>query len=139
MNKKNNHENKKPLTNPKNKIQWNSGRKLLSHKIPLELDLEKREILLVDNALEMHQVEIGSKDLDAFIDRFIDPADSENIHQQLEKAKKGIEQPIRFGFKHPQNSRKFWFEYQYQIVYVSYARTRLKGELIKVRAKEKLL
>jgi len=131
MNKKNQHS-KNPNKNYGIK-SWKSGRQLLSRSIALDLDLESRELIINNDDLSAHPVKIDSTNLDTCIRLYVDPEQSESVLNSLNEAGKGIERPICFNFTHPELDRKFALEYHYQIVYVSYSKTRLKGKLIKRR------
>lgn len=131
----------KQQQNPQNKnntvLSWKSSRALVSGTIPLELDLENREILLNNESLEVHQLEIDPKNIDKFITDFIAPGESQKVMHSLDEAGKGVEKPILFSFVHPRLSKTLFFEYRYQITYVSYSKTRLKGELVAVRRRNR--
>jgi hypothetical protein len=126
-----------PQTKNKKILSWKSSRALVSKSIPLELDLENREILVNDESLEIHQLEIGPRNIDKFITDFVDPNESQTVIHLLDQAGKGVEKPILFSFVHPRLSKVFLFEYRYQITYVSYAKTRLKGELVNIRKRSR--
>jgi hypothetical protein len=112
---------------------WQSSRALVSKSIPIELDLENREILINNNELKVHRLEIDQKNIDRFISEYIDPSERRVIVESLSQAGKGVEKPIRFAFIHPRLRLKLTFEFRYEIMYVSYSKTRLKGEIVKLR------
>lgn len=131
MNKKSRHS-KNPKKNNELK-SWRSGRHLLSKSISVDLDLESREIIIHSDDVCAPPLKIDSSDLDTCIRLYVDPEQNESVLASLKEAGKGVEKPICFNFTHPELERTFTFEYHYQIVYVSYSKTRLRGKLIKAR------
>lgn len=118
----------------KNTLNWKNRRDLISKSIPLEVDLENRQIFFEPGTAEMHLFDFGTNNVDNLIKTYLDPKDLKKVTRSLTEAKQGMEKPIPFNFIHPVTSKSFSFEFRYQIVYVKYASTRLHGELIKVNS-----
>lgn len=117
------------------KSTWKHRRDLLSNAIPIEVDLESRQIF-IDKCLDKKlNLFFNTTNLDAMIASYLLPKESKKVMQRLSKAEKGLEKPIPFRFVHPLTDKTFHFEYHYKIVYVKYASTRLQGELIKTPTK----
>lgn len=132
MKKQNKKPGKETKTAKKTFLDWKNRREIISKSIPLEVDLENRQIFFQTDIKEKLDFDFGTDNIDNLIHTYIDPEDSEKVMQSLKEAKKGLEQPIPFNFIHPLTSRSFRFEYRYQIIYVKYSSTRLHGELIKM-------
>jgi hypothetical protein len=107
----------------------NNMRNLRRGKIPLEVDLENGDILISEEVKEMLNLNSLTKKIDEAIETFVAPSDTIQVKNSLVLAQKGTEEPISFNFIHPKSMRKLYFEYKYEIVYVKYASTRLKGVL----------
>jgi hypothetical protein len=135
MNKKKQHENKNPFLPINNRLSLKGCRFLVSNITNVELDLENRQIFLNGEDLSSDLFPIKSDSLDSFISHYVDPEQSQNVINSLKEASMGVEKPIPFCFIHPDLKGKFCFEFHYQIAYVSYAKTRLKGKLISLRKK----
>ncbi|WP_317898456.1 hypothetical protein [Aurantibacillus circumpalustris] len=120
----------------KNILNWKNRRELMSKNIPLEVDLENRQLFFKDGIKEKLHFDFGTNNIDNLIKTYLDPKDLEIVNRSLTQAKKGLEKPIPFNFIHPLTSKSIRFEYRYQIVYVKYASTRLLGELIKIGSKK---
>jgi len=112
---------------------FSDKREIISRPIPLEVDLENREIFIRNEVRDTLNIDFNSTNVDNLINTYLDPEDSKQVIQSLTKAKEGLEKPIRFDFIHPLTAKRFQFEYRYQIIYVKYASTRLKGELVNTR------
>ena len=113
-------------------LDWKKRREMISKAIPLEVDLENREIFFTTDIKEKLHFDFSTNNIDNLIKTYIDPKDSENVMESLTEAKKGMEKPIPFSFIHPITAKSFKFEYRYQIIYVKYSSTRLQGELVKM-------
>ena len=137
MNKKKQHENKNPNLQTAPKLSLKGCRFLVSNSTDVELDLENRQIFLNGADLSSNLFPIKSDSLDGFISSYVDPDQSLSVLDSLKEAGRGVEKPIPFCFIHPDLKGKFCFEFHYQIAYVSYAKTRLKGKLISLRKKRK--
>jgi hypothetical protein len=109
------------------------GRHLISRSIPVEVDLENRQVFIATEAKSTFNFDVISTDMDKLIQTYLNEDDSKEVLQNLTEARKGMEKPFQFNFIHPHTAKKFHFEYRYQIVYVKYASTRLKGELVNVK------
>ncbi|MCC6372323.1 MAG: hypothetical protein IT236_15070 [Bacteroidia bacterium] len=107
---------------------WKIVRALLSQSIELEVDLETRKIL-IDQSVAA-PLQIDSCSLDSFISNYIQPSEVNGIKEALTQAGKGVEKPIRFNFIHPEFTKSLELKYKYEITYVSYSKTRLKGRLL---------
>lgn len=119
------------------KLNPKQSRALIQKRVPVEIDLQNREIVFKDDSLVSLNFQPGSTNIDSFIKNYIHPRDTKQVGISLGKAEKGIEEPIRFNFVNPKNARVHAYEYHYQIVYVRYAHTRLEGELVKVDLKRR--
>lgn len=119
----------------KSNLAWKNRRELISASIPLEVDLENRQLFFEEGAVKKLNLNFGTNNVDSLIKTYLDPKDLKQVSRSLLDAKKGIEKPISFNFIHPVTSKSFKFEYRYQIVYVKYSSTRLHGELVKVGSK----
>lgn len=137
MNKKKQNERKNPPSPNKTKLSLKGWRILVSKTTNIELDLDNRQILLNGKDLSSLQLDINSNNLDGFISEYVDPEQSQSVINSLKEAGMGIEKPIQFCFVHPAVSQKFCFEYRYHIAYVSYAKTRLKGELVSLNRRKR--
>jgi hypothetical protein len=115
------------------KERFAKGRNLLSRTIPLEVDLENGQVFIENEVKETFNFDVVSTDVDKLIQTYLDENDSKEVMQYLTDARQGMEKPFQFNFIHPHTAKKFQFEYRYQIVYVKYASTRLKGELVNVK------
>lgn len=116
-------------------------RDMLSGAIPMDIDLENRQIFFHPEIKEKLRFDFGTSNVDNLMKTYLDPKELKHVNRSLTQAEKGLEKPISFHFIHPLTSRSFKFEYHYQIVYVKYASTRLHGKLIKVpheRVREEL-
>lgn len=133
MNKKRNSTLPSIQATRASQISWKKRRALLSKSIPLEVDLESRQLFFAESPDA--KLNFNTENLDILIDSYLLPKESKKVMQSLSKAKKGIEKPISFHFIHPLTSKSFHFEYHYKIVYVKYSSTRLQGELIKTSPK----
>ena len=133
--KKQNNKATKNLTGNKNCLDWKKRRALVIGAIPLEVDLENRQLFFDAGIEEKLRFNLETNNIDSLIKTYLDPKDLKKVTQSLSDAKEGLEKPIHFNFIHPITSRSFKFEYRYQIIYVKYASTRLHGELIKVNDK----
>jgi hypothetical protein len=120
------------VTKPKSALAWKNRRELISTSIPLEVDLENRQLFFEEGVIKKLNLNFGTSNVDNLIKTYLDPKDLKKVSRSLTDAKNGIEKPISFNFIHPVTSRSFKFEYRYQIIYVKYSSTRLHGELIKV-------
>jgi hypothetical protein len=118
--------------NKANALNWKGRKEIITKSIPLEVDLENRQLFFKTDIKERLNFEFPTNNLDNIIQTYIDPKDSKKVKQWLTKAKKGQEEPILFNFIHPETSRSFQMEYRYQITYVKYSSTRLQGELMVV-------
>lgn len=116
------------------KTTWKHRREILSKSIPLEVDLESRQLFFNTNLSK--NLNLNTDNLDKVIESFLQPKESRKVMKSLSKAGKGLEKPIHFNFVHPLTSKAFQFEFHYKIIYVNYASTRLQGELIKSSAKQ---
>lgn len=114
------------------KLNLKQSRAIINKRVPVEIDLQNREIVFKDDSLSSLNFNPGSTNIDQFIETYIHPRDTRKVGDSLGKAEKGIEEPIHFNFVNPANAKVYSYEYHYQIVYVKYAHTRLQGELIKV-------
>jgi len=114
-------------------------RTLVSESISLQIDLDKGQVSSNEKTGINHLLHFDAKNLSRLINDYVDPGDIEHVLQSLQQAKKGKESPITFNFIHPNSSRKHSFEYNYEIVYVKYASTCLKGSLKKVSPKPRPL
>jgi|GEM_PF-2187822 len=121
----------------KNPLDWKYRREMITKSIPLEVDLENRQIFFQPGIEEKLHLDFGTNNVDNLIQTYLDPNDLKTVTQSLTEAKKGLEKPIPFNFIHPLTSKLFRFEYRYQIIYVKYSSTRLHGELIKVEGSKK--
>ncbi len=115
-----------------NSLDWKNRREMITKSIPLEVDLENRQIFFQPGTEEKMLLDFGTNNVDNLIKTYLDPKDFKTVTRSLTEAKKGLEKPISFNFIHPLTSKSFRFEYRYQIIYVKYSSTRLHGELIKV-------
>lgn len=127
----NKEKNNSDLTLKNKRAYWKIGRTLISESIELEVDLESRQILIDTELAE--PLNLNPLTLDAFIENYINPSQINSIHEALVEAGKGVEKPIQFNFIHPVFPRPFQLEYSYQITYVSYSKTRLKGRILSVK------
>jgi hypothetical protein len=132
MKKQNKTSQKEIRKTRKTELAWKNKREIISKSIPLEVDLENREIFFKTDIRKTLNFEFDTTNIDRLISTYLDPNDSQKVTQSLTKAKEGLEKPILFNFIHPHTSRSFQFEYRYQIIYVKYSSTRLQGELINV-------
>jgi len=130
--KKQESTSKKNNTTQYNPVDWKNRREMISNSIPLEVDLENRQIFFEPGIKEKLHFDFGTTNVDNLIKTYLDPEDLKNVIRSLTEAEKGLEKPISFNFVHPLTSKTFRFEYRYQIVYVKYASTRLHGELIQI-------
>lgn len=131
MTRKKKRENKPGITLSQSIRSQTYSKAFLKGSVPVELDLESREIFINEAALENSPLKLNCSSLDQFINRYVSPSQKERIVESLDEAGKGVEKPISFSFVHPDLKRELQFEYHYQIVYVSYSKTRLNGKLIK--------
>lgn len=113
-------------------LDWKKRRAIIANSIPLEVDLENRQIFFQSDIKEKLYFDFGTTNVDNLIKTYLDPKDSKKVTQSLTRAKKGLEKPIPFNFIHPLTSRTFKFEYHYQIIYHTYSSTRLQGKLVKM-------
>lgn len=128
---------KKNIKNIKTaQTNWKLRKEILTNNIPLEVDLENRQLFFNKGLNEKLNLNFKTNNLDKVIDSFLQPKESRKVMKSLSKAGKGVEKPIQFNFVHPLTSKAFQFEYHYKIVYVNYSSTRLQGELIKSQAKQ---
>lgn len=111
---------------------WHQRKKVITKNIPLEIDLEKREIYFKVDAKDL-PIHFASNNVDSFINNHVHPKDLNSVVESLSLAKKGVEKPIRFNFIHPNVPVALQYEYHYQIVYVKYSQTRLQGVLVKAK------
>ncbi len=124
---------KKPIkTRSTHFLDWKKRREIVSNSIPLEVDLENREIFFKTDIKEKLHFDFSTNNIDSLIRNYVDPKDSKKVMRSLTEAEKGQEKPIPFNFIHPLTSKSFKFEYRYQIIYVKYSSTRLQGELVKM-------
>lgn len=123
---------KTPINDNKKNLEWKKRRELISRSIPLEVDLENRQIFFQTDIKEKLHFDFNTNNVDKLITTYLDPRDTKKVMNSLVKAKKGLEKPIPFNFIHPLTSKSFHFEYRYQIIYVKYSSTRLRGELVKM-------
>jgi hypothetical protein len=100
-------------------------------KIPLQIDLERGEVLVEDKMRRKLQLDLISDSIELAIKRFVHPSDSKKVKQFLENARKGVEKPLSFNFLDPRTAEIHKYEFKYEIVYVKYSSTRLHGTLIK--------
>ena len=107
-------------------------RKLLSESISLQIDLDNGQVTAGEKTGINRLLHFDAKDLARLIHDYIDPTDVDHVLHSLQQARKGKESPITFNFVHPNSARKHPFEYSYEIVYVKYASTCLKGSLKKL-------
>lgn len=114
-------------------MDWKNRREMVSKSIPLEVDLENRQIFFQHDIQDKLHFEFNTNNIDNLIKAYVDPKDLKKVKQSLTRAEKGLEKPIQFNFIHPETARSFQFEYRYQIIYVKYSSTRLQGELVSVR------
>lgn len=124
--------NENPNPGNKNTLDWKNRREMITNNISLEVDLENRQIFFQPGIPEKLRFNFGTNNVDNLIKTYLDPKDLKNVTRSLTQAKKGLEKPIPFNFIHPLTSKRFSFEYRYQIIYVKYSSTRLHGELIKL-------
>ncbi len=124
--------------NKKSYQQWKKRRDIRLRAIPLEVDLENRELFLSDDLKRHFELEFNTSNVDRLITSFVDPIDLQNVQESLQKAREGQEKPIRFHFIHPVTAQRLKMEYRYEIVYVRYASTRLHGMLVNVRESPRL-
>jgi hypothetical protein len=101
--------------------------------IPMEIDLENRELFFKEAIWRKLNFDLNTNNIDNLMKRFVDPKDLRKVKQLLSLAKKGIEKPISFNFIHPHTAKSHRFEYRYQIEYVKYSSTRLRGVLVNIR------
>ncbi len=113
-------------------MSWHHRKKVITKNIPVELDLEKREIYFKEGTGDI-PVRFASNNIDSFLSNHVDPKDLNNVVESLSQAKQGVEKPIRFNFVHPHVPMPVQYEYHYQIVYVKYSQTRLQGVLVKAK------
>jgi hypothetical protein len=113
--------------------EWKQRRDIAFKAIPLDVDLENREIFFQKDLKDKLTFEFQTNNVDRLISNYVDPRDSHKVKQGLIKAEKGAEEPITFNFIHPVTSQRMQFEYRYEIVYVRYASTRLQGLLVNIR------
>lgn len=121
-------ENTKP-GNEKRKTNVQLSREILGANIEVEIDLESRRLIFKKTQLPAPHLLHEGFTVDTFIKKFVHPGDSEQVLASLTEAGRGIEKPIAFIFINPENRQCFWFEYHYEIVYVRYSQTRLRGRL----------
>src|SRR5436190_7531437 len=107
-------------------------REAIVRTIPLEVDLENREIFLGNDVREQLDLTLETNNVDSLISTYVHPDDSKRVMLSLVQAKEGQEKPIHFSFVHPSTSRRLHFEYRYEIIYVRYSSTRLHGVLVNV-------
>jgi len=132
-----NQENENARTNNRKSFnEWKKRRDVILKAIPLEVDLENRQIFFRKGLPEDLSVALNSSNVDRLINEFVAPEDSENVTKSLLQAQKGLEKPITFNFVHPGTSQKLKFEYRYEIEYVKYSSTRLNGVLVNIRDKK---
>ena len=136
MNKKNTSSKNTVIKKSPAKSTWKHRRELLSNSIPLEIDLQSRQLFLNEKLNEKLDLNFKTDNLDTVITSYLLPKESKKVMQSLSKAEKGLEKPIAFNFVHPLTSKAFHFEYHYKIVYVKYSSTRLQGELVKTPSKQ---
>jgi hypothetical protein len=122
-------------TNNTKSTPWKHRRELLSKSIPLEVDLESRQLFFNTNVDKNLNLNFNTDNLDKLIESHLHPKESKKVIKSLSRAEKGLEKPILFNFVHPLTSKAFQFEYHYKIVYVNYSTTRLQGELKKSLSK----
>ena len=132
MKKKDNNAEENKNKQKKSSLNWKHRREMITKSIPLEVDLENRQLFFNADIKEKLHFDFGTNNVDNLIKTYLDPKDLKTVTRSLSEAKNGLEKPIPFNFVHPLTSKSFRFEYRYQIVYVKYASTRLHGELIKV-------
>lgn len=130
--KNQNHQNEEKQEQPERQ-NTKHGRNIIANKIPVEVDLQNRQVFIESKIKESFNFEFNSTDMDKLIKTYIDEQDSQEVIQSLTEAEKGLEKPFKFHFIHPLTAKRFQYEYRYQIVYVKYASTRLRGELIHIR------
>jgi len=123
--------------NKRNYQQWKKRRDIRLSAIPVEVDLENREIFLSEDFKQHLDLDFSTSNVDRLITSFVDPTDLKNVQESLQKAREGQEKPIRFHFIHPVTAQRLSMEYRYEIVYVRYASTRLHGLLVNLREKSK--
>ncbi|MDI1355690.1 MAG: hypothetical protein PSX36_12275 [bacterium] len=116
--------------NKKSFIDWKKRRDVILRSIPVDVDLENRKIFFDNKLKEVMNLEFNTSNVDNLITNYVDPKDAENVIQSLLEAKQGMEKPIHFKFIHPQTALKLNLEFRYEIVYVTYASTRLHGLLV---------
>src|SRR5689334_1409865 len=124
---------KKETQNKQDEGSFSSKRAIIERPIPLEVDLENREVIIRHEVRQDLNIDFSSTNVDSLIKTYLDAKDSKKVIQSLSKAKEGLEKPIQFDFIHPLTLKRFQMEYRYQIIYVKYASTRLKGELVNIR------
>lgn len=110
-------------------------RRLLSGgAIALQVDLEKGKVTTTETSGLDQLLNLDVKNMDQVIRDYVDAEDRVRVQQSLQQARKGAEEPILFNFVAPGSERKHPFEFRYEIVYVKYASTCLKGSLVKVNS-----
>lgn len=117
--------------------EWKKRRDIRLTAIPLEVDLENRELFLNDKFLRKLNLEFSTSNVDRLISNYVDPKDLQSVKDSLQQAREGKEKPIHFHFIHPVTAKRVKMEYRYEIVYVRYASTRLHGMLVNVRDRQK--
>jgi len=123
----------KNIVNRKSFLEWKKRRDVILKSIPVEVDLENREIIFHKDLPAELNFQIPTNNVDQLINDFVDPTDFEKVKTSLLKAEKGLEEPIKFNFIHPKTEQKLSFEYRYEIVYVKYSSTKLNGFLVNLR------
>jgi hypothetical protein len=101
--------------------------------IPLEVDLENGQLFFIEGIKQKLNFDLNTGNIDKVIKTYVDPKDLKKVKHSLSQAKKGIEKPIPFNFIHPLTAQSLRFEYRYQIEYVKYSSTRLRGVLVSIR------
>lgn len=137
MKKQTKSETKTQKTKITGPLDFKKRRELISKSISVEVDLENREIFFQKDLSEKMQFDFSSTNVDKIITTYLNPKDGKKVIKSLDSAKTGVEKPIPFHFVHPITSKAFHFEYRYQIIYVKYSSTRLKGNLVCVESPKK--
>jgi hypothetical protein len=112
--------------------EWKERRDIALKAIPLEVDLENREVFIGQELRNKLDFDLQTSNVDRLISNFVHPGDNLRVHDWLQLAQQGKETPISFKFVHPQTAEIILFEYRYEIVYVRYACTRLNGVLVNI-------
>jgi hypothetical protein len=132
MNRMKKIQSSKGTSDRKNFASLRRKHETIARTIPLEVDLENREVFLGNDVKEQLDLKFETNNVDSLISTYVHPDDSKRVILSLKQAKEGQEKPIHFSFVHPSTARRLHFEFRYEIVYVRYSSTRLHGVLVNV-------